>query len=82
MLLQTFAFLLVVLGHALCLYSEAGWYGHLHTFSVLNTIHKFIYTFHMHLFFFMSGFLLFYTTNGEISWLKYNKKRFFRLLYQ
>lgn len=80
MLLQTFAFLIVVLGHAISLYSITGWYGHWHIVSSLNAIHDFIYLFHMQLFFFISGYLLFYTTKGEIKWWQYNKKRFFRLV--
>lgn len=79
-LLQTFAFLCVVLGHALSLYCVGGWYNHWHVVTSLNSLNSFIYTFHMPLFFFISGYLLFITTKGNFSWTAYNKKRVKRLV--
>jgi len=79
-LLQAFAFLCVVLGHALSLYSRTGWYRHWHYVPTLHHINQVIYNFHMPLFFFLSGFLLFKTTQGIFSWFAYNKKRFNRLI--
>lgn len=79
-ILQTFAFLCVLAGHALSLYSNSGWYGHWHIVSSLNNLNEFIYSFHMPLFFFISGYLLFYTTKGQIKWFQYNYKRFKRLI--
>ena len=79
-LLQTFAFLCVVLGHALSLYCAGGWYNHWHFVPSLDSLNSFIYAFHMPLFFFISGFLLFITTKGDFSWTAYNKKRLKRLV--
>ena len=78
-ILQAFAFLCVVMGHALSLYSETGWYHHWHFVPKLHHINQVIYNFHMPLFFFISGFLLFATAK-DFSWLKYNRKRFIRLV--
>lgn len=79
-LLQAFAFLCVVLGHALSLYCIGGWYNHWHFVPSLDSLNSFIYTFHMPLFFFISGYLLYVTSKENINWLAYNKKRFKRLV--
>lgn len=65
-----FTMLLVILGHCFDGYISAGIFPD--DFYWLQEGHSFIYSFHMPLFFIMSGFLFYYTySNYSISKLKY-----------
>ncbi len=74
--LQSFAIFLVVLGHSLPLENES---KALPTVSLW--IYRFVYSFHVPLFIFMSGFLFMYT-NGyrKIIYRRYLVKKVRRLL--
>ena len=80
-ILQAFGILCVFLGHALRIFYENGWYFHkaqvVFPFDVLD---KFIFSFHMPLFIFLSGYL-FYLNKDKIenAWY-YILKRVKRLL--
>ena len=80
-LLQAFGILCVFLGHAIRIYYDGGWYFH-KTQPVLmfDIIDKFIFSFHMPLFVFLSGYL-FYLNKDKIenAW-EYVIKRVKRLL--
>ena len=59
-ILQAFGILCVFLGHALRIYHEGGWYFHnAQTVLAFDIIDKFIFSFHMPLFVFLSGFLFY-----------------------
>ena len=80
-ILQAFGILCVFLGHALRIYHDGGWYFHkTQTILAFDIIDKFIYSFHMPLFMFLSGFL-FYLNKDKIqnAW-EYVLKRVKRLL--
>lgn len=80
-ILQAFGILCVFLGHALRIYHDGGWYFHkTQTIFAFDIIDKFIYSFHMPLFMFLSGFL-FYLNKDKIqnAW-EYVLKRVKRLL--
>lgn len=80
-ILQAFGILCVFLGHALRFYHDGGWYFHkTQTILAFDIIDKFIYSFHMPLFMFLSGFL-FYLNKDKIqnAW-EYVLKRVKRLL--
>lgn len=78
-LLQTFGVLCVIMGHAFAPFMT-NWYQFHFTpnHTAFRTIHHFIYSFHMPLFFFISGYL--YATKNKLNWLNYNIKRFKRLI--
>lgn len=80
-ILQAFGILCVFLGHALRIYHEGGWYFHVaRPVLGFDIIDKFIFSFHMPLFMFLSGFL-FYLNKDKIqnAW-EYVLKRVKRLL--
>ena len=80
-ILQAFGILCVFLGHAFRIYHDGGWYFHkTQTIFAFDIIDKFIYSFHMPLFMFLSGFL-FYLNKDKIqnAW-EYVLKRVKRLL--
>lgn len=80
-ILQAFGILCVFLGHAFRIYHDGGWYFHkTQTILAFDIIDKFIYSFHMPLFMFLSGFL-FYLNKDKIqnAW-EYVLKRVKRLL--
>lgn len=67
-IMQGIAMLLVILGHHLLDFMPKAYSG----------IHYYIYTFHMPLFIFISGFLISYSYKEEIGYFKYVKKRFIK----
>ena len=80
-LLQVFAIMCVFLGHATHIFSSWGWYGHnADVNSICNTIHHIVYSFHMPLFIFLSGYLLGYKKDETFDYIKYIIKRFKRLI--
>ncbi len=78
-LLQTFAVLCVIIGHALSpfVYKYLEFYV-TNSSSIFSSIRDFIYSFHMPLFFFISGYL--YAVKNKLNWPDYNIKRFKRLI--
>lgn len=80
-ILQTFGILCVLLGHALRIYHEGGWYFH-KAQAVLgfDIVDKFIFSFHMPLFMFLSGFLFYLNKDRIESVWEYILKRVKRLL--
>lgn len=82
-LLQAFAIILVVLGHATRIYFyPGGWYYHapnIHS-EIFNVITRIIYTFHMPLFIFISGYLCEKSLLNESKMFDYIKRRFKRLI--
>lgn len=82
MLLQFFAILCVLLGHSVHIYCRDGWYFHVfYTANFwLDFIHHVIYSFHMPLFVFLSGYLFYVTTGKEFKLSKYIVKRIKRLI--
>lgn len=70
--LQTIGPLLVVIGHTM---------NGLPSNETFQALKKFIYVFHMPLFFFMAGYLFIYTNeNSNIKYNEFIKKKFYRLL--
>lgn len=56
-LLQAFGILCVLLGHSVHIFSSWGWYFHQAPINTTcNIIHHFVYSFHMPLFIFLSGY--------------------------
>lgn len=80
-LLQAFAIITVFLGHALRIYHSEGWYFHKAQVNLYcDVADKVIYSFHMPLFVFLSGYL-FYANIDKIKSLgQYAIKRAKRLL--
>ena len=78
-LLQTLGIILVIIGHILSPYVGRWWGYEIHN-SSYNFIHKFIYSFHMPLFFFISGYLFAYKNHEEKTVLQEVKLRFKRLI--
>ena len=80
-ILQAFAILTVFLGHALRIYHSGGWYFHKgETVLICDIIDKFIYSFHMPLFVFLSGYLFFANFDKIKNLNEYILKRIKRLL--
>ena len=80
-ILQAFGILCVFLGHALRIYHEGGWYFHnAQTVLAFDIIDKFIFSFHMPLFVFLSGFLFYLNKEKIESAWEYILKRVKRLL--
>ena len=70
--LQTIGPLLVVIGHTM---------NGLPNNEIFQALKKFIYVFHMPLFFFMAGYLFIYANeNTSIKYKEFIKKKFYRLL--
>lgn len=67
-IMQAIAMILVILGHHLLDFMP----------DIYTKIHFYIYTFHMPLFIFISGFLISYSYKTTIPYLKYIKKRFIK----
>ena len=79
--LQAFGIICVFLGHALRIFHEGGWYFH-KAQSVLgfDILDKFIFSFHMPLFMFLSGYLFYLNKDKVVSTWEYILKRVKRLL--
>ena len=79
--LQAFAIISVFLGHALRIYYSGGWYFHRADVNIVcDILDKIIYSFHMPLFVFLSGYLFFINKEKVSSAFDYIKKRTKRLL--
>lgn len=81
-LLQAVGIILVIVGHATRIfYYPGGWYYHLPDVQsdLFNTLTRVIYTFHMPLFVFLSGYLCERTLSKNSSIKKFIIKRFKRL---
>ena len=83
-ILQVFGVLLVIIGHILSVYWATSisrdWYGFsINNFSY-NYIYKFIYSFHMPLFFFISGYLFQYKNSNQKKFIDEVILRFRRLV--
>lgn len=80
-LLQAFGIICVLLGHSVHLFSSWGWYFHnAQTNTVCDIIHHVIYSFHMPLFIFLSGYLFYKRKKDNWKIIDYIKKRFKRLI--
>ncbi len=80
-ILQAFGILCVFLGHALRIYQNGGWYFHKATPNLFcDIVDKFIYSFHMPLFVFLSGFLFYLNKDKITSVFAYILKRAKRLI--
>lgn len=65
-ILQVFAITCVFVGHCTHIYSSWGWYSHnADVIPVWNYIHHFVYSFHMPLFVFLSGYLFYKKYNSQ-----------------
>ena len=80
-LLQAFGIICVLLGHSVHLFSSLGWYFHnAPTNTVCDIIHHVIYSFHMPLFIFLSGYLFYKRKKDNFKIIDYIKKRIKRLI--
>ena len=80
-ILQVFGIVCVLLGHALRIYHENGWYFHkAQMFLPFDIVDKFIFSFHMPLFVFLSGYLFYLNKDKIESAWYYILKRVKRLL--
>lgn len=80
-LLQAFGILCVLLGHSVHIFSSWGWYFHQAPINTTcNIIHHFIYSFHMPLFIFLSGYLFYKIKSDNFNIVKYIFKRIKRLI--
>ena len=80
-ILQAFGILSVFLGHALRIYQNGGWYFHKAIpNAVCDIVDKFIYSFHMPLFVFLSGYLFFLNKDKIKNVFEYILKRAKRLI--
>lgn len=80
-LLQAFGILCVLLGHSLHVFSSWGWYFHNAPINTTcNIIHHIIYSFHMPLFIFLSGYLFYKMKSDNFDIVKYIFKRIKRLI--
>ena len=79
--LQSLAIILVFLGHAIRIYYSGGWYFHTAEINLFcDILDKVIYSFHMPLFVFLSGYLFYANKNKITSLGSYFSKRTKRLL--
>ena len=79
-LLQAFGVILVILGHVFAPYIHV-WYGYEFISSIsVRKLHGWIYSFHMPLFFFLSGYLFEYRQGDNLKINRYIAKRFNRLV--
>lgn len=79
--LQTIGVLLVIIGHSLEPYVYTDYLGENFIINEkCEQLYKFIYSFHIPLFFFLYGYLFAYREQSLISWTDYTKKRFKRLI--
>lgn len=80
-LLQAFGILCVLLGHSVHIFSSLGWYFHNAPQNpTCNIIHHVIYSFHMPLFIFLSGYLFYKIKSDNFNIIKYIFKRIKRLI--
>ena len=80
-LLQAFGILCVLLGHSVHIFSSWGWYFHnAPQNTTCNIIHHVIYSFHMPLFIFLSGYLFYKIKSDNFNIIKYIFKRIKRLI--
>lgn len=80
-ILQAFGILCVFLGHALRIYHDGGWYFHnAQPNMIFDIVDKFIFSFHMPLFMFLSGYLFYINKDKIESAWEYTLKRVKRLL--
>lgn len=80
-ILQTLGIILVLLGHVIAAYAWQNWWLlHLPQDQKIKVLYKWINSFHMPLFFFISGYLFNYRKHYEKTLLQYLKERFKRLM--
>lgn len=80
-LLQALGILCVLLGHSVHIFSSFGWYFHQAPINTTcNIIHHIIYSFHMPLFIFLSGYLFYKMKFDNFDIVKYIFKRIKRLI--
>jgi len=80
-ILQTLGIIFVLLGHVIAPYVWQDWWLiHLPQDQKIKMLYKWIYSFHMPLFFFIAGYLFNYRKHYEKTILQYLKERFKRLI--